>query len=95
MCFLFSPQFRSLFAATCSAPVVKSMWDIYLLEDDPFMVFFLALVIVINSRLSIINGFAQGNVNCIFYESIMLNANYLTIEILFHAFVSLAIYLYL
>ena len=26
------------------------MWDVYLLEEDPFLVFFLALVMIINAR---------------------------------------------
>ncbi|CAB3981482.1 Hypothetical predicted protein [Paramuricea clavata] len=42
--------FRSLFAATCESSVVEAMWDVYLLEEDPFLVFFLALVMIINAR---------------------------------------------
>ncbi|XP_028405165.1 TBC1 domain family member 23-like [Dendronephthya gigantea] len=42
--------FRSLFAATCDSSVVEAMWDVYLLEEDPFLVFFLALVMIINAR---------------------------------------------
>jgi hypothetical protein len=29
---------------------VEAMWDVYLLEEDPFLVFFLALVMIINAR---------------------------------------------
>lgn len=47
-------QFRSLFAATCEASVVEAMWDVYFLEEDPFLLFFLALVMIINARFSVI-----------------------------------------
>ncbi|XP_067009711.1 TBC1 domain family member 23 isoform X2 [Anabrus simplex] len=42
--------FQSLFAATCSLPVVLCMWDLYFQQADPFFVFFLALVMVVNGR---------------------------------------------
>lgn len=46
----FAFQFQSLFAATCTLPVVQKMWDLYFQQDDPFFVFFLALVMVVNAR---------------------------------------------
>ena len=49
-----SSQFRSLFVATCETSVVEAMWDVYLLEEDPFLVFFLALVMIINARLNVV-----------------------------------------
>lgn len=42
--------FQSLFAATCSFPVVLSMWDLYFQQTDPFLVFFLSLIMLINGR---------------------------------------------
>lgn len=48
---LYSMQwFRSLFAATCGLSVVLSMWDLYFQYSDPFLVFFLSLIIIINGR---------------------------------------------
>ena len=44
------PQFRSLFASTCGLEVVHVMWDLYLLERDPFLVLFLALVMILNAK---------------------------------------------
>ena len=43
-------QFRSLFAAMCELEVVQVMWDLYLLERDPFLVLFLALVMILNAK---------------------------------------------
>lgn len=42
--------FRSLFASQCSYEVTQAIWDTYLVIGDPFHVFFVALVILINSR---------------------------------------------
>ncbi|XP_018329978.1 TBC1 domain family member 23 isoform X2 [Agrilus planipennis] len=42
--------FQSLFAATCNLPVVINMWDYYFQQSDPFFVFFLSLIMVINAR---------------------------------------------
>lgn len=47
--------FQSLFAATCSLPVVLSMWDLYFQQSDPFFVFFLSLIMVVNARDQIIS----------------------------------------
>lgn len=41
---------RSLFVVSCESEVLRAIWDLYLLEADPFLVFFLILVMVINSR---------------------------------------------
>lgn len=46
--------FQTLFAATCSLPVVLCMWDIYFQQGDPFLVFFLSLVMVVNGREQIL-----------------------------------------
>lgn len=46
--------FQSLFAATCSLPVVINMWDYYFQQSDPFFIFFLSLIMVVNAREQII-----------------------------------------
>lgn len=46
--------FQSLFAATCTLPVVLSMWDMYFQQTDPFLVFFLALIMLVNGREQIL-----------------------------------------
>lgn len=47
--------FQSLFAATCSLPVVINMWDYYFQQSDPFFIFFLSLIMVVNAREQIIS----------------------------------------
>ncbi|XP_017775645.1 PREDICTED: TBC1 domain family member 23 [Nicrophorus vespilloides] len=47
--------FQSLFAATCNLNVTITMWDYYLQQSDPFFVFFLSLIMVINAREQIIS----------------------------------------
>lgn len=42
--------FQSLFAATCTFPVVLNMWDLYFQQTDPFLAFFLSLIMLINGR---------------------------------------------
>ncbi|GFY50129.1 TBC1 domain family member 23 [Trichonephila inaurata madagascariensis] len=42
--------FGSLFSSTCNLKVIRTMWDIYFQAADPFLVFYLALVIVINAK---------------------------------------------
>ncbi|KAF5274890.1 hypothetical protein FQA39_LY07072 [Lamprigera yunnana] len=47
--------FQSLFAATCGLPVVINMWDYYFQQSDPFFIFFLSLIMVINAREQIVS----------------------------------------
>lgn len=47
--------FQSLFAATCHLPVVLTMWDLYFQQADPFLIFFLSLIILINGREQILS----------------------------------------
>ncbi|XP_064214769.1 TBC1 domain family member 23 isoform X2 [Tribolium castaneum] len=47
--------FQSLFAATCNLQVVINMWDYYFQQSDPFFIFFLSLIMVINAREQIIS----------------------------------------
>ncbi|XP_037298418.1 TBC1 domain family member 23 isoform X2 [Manduca sexta] len=44
------PWLKSLFAGTCSLDVVLFMWDLYFQRSDPFFVFFLCLIMIINAR---------------------------------------------
>ncbi|XP_059619051.1 TBC1 domain family member 23 [Phlebotomus argentipes] len=42
--------FQSLFGATCTLPVVLSMWDLYFQQADPYLVFYLSLIMLVNVR---------------------------------------------
>ncbi|XP_041988217.1 TBC1 domain family member 23 [Aricia agestis] len=44
------PWLRSLFAGTCNLEVVLFMWDLYFQRSDPFFIFFLSLIMIINAR---------------------------------------------
>lgn len=44
------PWLRSLFAGTCRLEVVLFMWDLYFQRSDPFFIFFLCLIMIINAR---------------------------------------------
>lgn len=44
------PWLRSLFAGTCNLEVVLFMWDLYFQKSDPFFIFFLCLIMIINAR---------------------------------------------
>ncbi|XP_029647617.1 TBC1 domain family member 23 isoform X2 [Octopus sinensis] len=48
--------FRSLFAGICDLEVIQNMWDVYFQHADPFLLFFLALVILVNGREQIITA---------------------------------------
>ena len=39
-----------MFAAHCGADAVLALWDAYFLADDPFFLFFLSLVLLVNGR---------------------------------------------
>lgn len=43
--------FQSLFASTCILPVVMQIWDLYFQQSDPFLVFFLSLIMLVSRRL--------------------------------------------
>lgn len=49
-------QFRSLFASVCDLKVILNMWDVYLQSADPFLGFFMALVILVNARDQILEA---------------------------------------
>ncbi|XP_074652451.1 TBC1 domain family member 23-like isoform X2 [Tubulanus polymorphus] len=42
--------FQSIFAHTCDLKVILVMWDVYFQQADPFLIFFLALVILVNAK---------------------------------------------
>ncbi|XP_011551612.3 TBC1 domain family member 23 [Plutella xylostella] len=44
------PWLQSLFAGTCNLDVVLFMWDLYFQRSDPFFIFFLCLIMIINAR---------------------------------------------
>lgn len=43
-------QFRSLFVHSVPADVSMALWDCYLLESDPYIIFHMSLVLLINAR---------------------------------------------
>ncbi|KAG8236298.1 hypothetical protein J437_LFUL017982 [Ladona fulva] len=47
--------FHSLFASTCNLSAIFAMWDLYFQKSDPFFVFFLALVMMVNAREQILD----------------------------------------
>lgn len=49
-----SGWFQSLFASTCQLSVVLLIWDLYFQQSDPFLVFFLSLIMLVNRRDEII-----------------------------------------
>ena len=46
-------QIRSLFVSSCKHDVIAGLWDVYFSERDPFLVFFLALVMIINAKYDV------------------------------------------
>ena len=45
-----TPWFITLFARDCHLDVLFFLWDVYLIEDDPFFHYFLALALLIQQR---------------------------------------------
>ena len=43
-------QLGSLFASHCPPEVTQAIWDIYLHQADPFLIFFLMLIILVNAK---------------------------------------------
>ncbi|KAL5020397.1 hypothetical protein ScPMuIL_003289 [Solemya velum] len=52
--------FRSLFAAVCDLKVILNMWDVYFQQGDQFLVFFMALVILVNARDQLLTSGLDG-----------------------------------
>ncbi|XP_065342943.1 TBC1 domain family member 23 isoform X2 [Cloeon dipterum] len=49
------PWFQSLFSSNCHLPALLAMWDHYFQLADPFFVFYLALVMLVNAREQILS----------------------------------------
>lgn len=45
---------HTLFASTCSRNVILKLWELYFSEDDVFLIFFLMMVLILNSRDSLL-----------------------------------------
>jgi TBC1 domain family member 23 len=54
-----APWLRLLFSDSCALPVLSRIWDAYFVDTDPFLVFFLSLVIIINFRDTIMAAQAR------------------------------------
>ncbi|KAH8023020.1 hypothetical protein HPB51_009624 [Rhipicephalus microplus] len=54
------PWFRSLFSSTCDLKVIQNMWDIYLQLADPFLLFYLSLVLLANTKEEIMSRKGDG-----------------------------------
>ncbi|XP_034242667.1 TBC1 domain family member 23 isoform X1 [Thrips palmi] len=52
--------FQTLFAANCNLTVVQAMWDVYFQQSEPFYLFFLSLVMIINAKEQIM-GLETGS----------------------------------
>nr|CAG4650055.1 EOG090X03TX [Sida crystallina] len=42
--------FSSLFSVSCNIPAILVLWDYYFVHGDPFLIFFLSLVLVVNAK---------------------------------------------
>jgi len=65
------PWFNGLFAGVCNLKVVHAIWDLYLQRSDPFLIFFLCLVILVNSREHILSMKNEEKSNIISAISLM------------------------
>ncbi|PIK57657.1 putative TBC1 domain family member 23-like [Apostichopus japonicus] len=45
-----SSWFKSVFASSCGLEVIQPFWTLYLLQADPFLTFFLGVVILVNAK---------------------------------------------
>lgn len=76
--FFFLLQVGSLFSCSCLPEVSQALWDVYLQQADPFLVFFLMLIILVNAKYvtfqnvqwaQLINELHQGSFNFLFMRS--------------------------
>lgn len=56
---------RSLFVSVCDPEVIHAMWDYYYTESDPYFVFFLMLVMVLNAKDQILELSSKSKSNII------------------------------
>lgn len=68
----------SLFSSNCLPEVSQALWDIYLQQADPFLIFFLMLIILVNAKYvtvqtvqctHLINELHQGSFSLLFMRS--------------------------
>ncbi|XP_045514813.1 TBC1 domain family member 23 [Pieris brassicae] len=59
------PWLRSLFSGTCNLEVVLFMWDLYFQRSDPFFIFFLCLIMIINAREQLLQMKEDGKATII------------------------------
>ncbi|XP_063959551.1 TBC1 domain family member 23-like isoform X1 [Lytechinus pictus] len=52
--------FNTVFAGRCGLEIIQSMWSLYFLQADPFLQFFLGLVILVNAKEHIM-GMTESN----------------------------------
>ncbi|XP_077054927.1 TBC1 domain family member 23 isoform X1 [Siphateles boraxobius] len=50
----------SLFSSHCLPEVTQALWDVYLQQADPFLIFFLLLIILVNAKDSILSQEGDG-----------------------------------
>ncbi|XP_066562132.1 TBC1 domain family member 23 isoform X3 [Amia ocellicauda] len=50
----------SLFSSHCPPEVTQAMWDVYLQQADPFLIFFLMLIILVNAKDGILAQEGDG-----------------------------------
>lgn len=72
--FYASLWFNTLFGATCTLPVVLSLWDVYFQHNDPFLIFFMSLIMLINGRDSIMSMQSEDKNNIVDYLKNMASA---------------------
>ncbi|KAK6485420.1 TBC1 domain family member 23-like isoform X1 [Huso huso] len=50
----------SMFAGQCLPEVTQAMWDVYLQQADPFLIFFLMLIMLVNAKDNILSQEGDG-----------------------------------
>ncbi|XP_056102328.1 TBC1 domain family member 23 isoform X2 [Rhinichthys klamathensis goyatoka] len=50
----------SLFSSHCLPEVTQALWDVYLQQADPFLIFFLLLIILVNAKDNILSQEGDG-----------------------------------
>ncbi|XP_077464165.1 TBC1 domain family member 23 isoform X3 [Stigmatopora argus] len=55
----------SLFSSHCTPDVTQALWDCYLKQADPFLIFFLMLIILVNAKETILDREGESKENII------------------------------
>ncbi|XP_076804754.1 TBC1 domain family member 23-like [Clavelina lepadiformis] len=55
--------FSTLFSTQCSIEIASAIWDIYLQQADPFFVFYLSLVILVNAKEQVMTTVGANKLN--------------------------------